>query len=86
LEGSENALIRGESMKTEKRSPYSLFETISYLYWKIFRFYKRQGYNRLFAGKTAKRVCIRQFGYENYQAWRYRFREGYDSEMRGFEE
>jgi hypothetical protein len=71
-------------MKHETHSTFSLFETLSYLYWKIFNFYKRKGYNKFQAGKIAKNTCIKRFGYENYQAWRNRFRENYEN--RGFEE
>ena len=71
-------------MKSKTHSSYSLLEMIGYLYWKIFDSYKWKGYPRWKAGKIAKRVCIRVFGFENYQAWRYRFRDNY--EMEGFEE
>lgn len=52
---------------------YTLFETISYLYWKIYKFYKKKGHNKWESGKIAKTVCIKRFGYEKYQKWRYRF-------------
>ena len=54
---------------------YSLFETISYLYWKICNSYKNKGHNRWESGKIAKTVCIKRFGYENYQNWRHRFHD-----------
>ena len=52
---------------------YSLFETISYLYWKIYKSYKKKGHNKWESGKIAKTVCIKRFGYENYQNWKHRF-------------
>jgi len=52
---------------------FTLFETIGYLYWKIYKFYKKKGYNRWESGKIAKIVCLKRFGYENYQKWRHRF-------------
>jgi hypothetical protein len=53
---------------------YILCETISYLYWKIFDFYKNKGYDRKESGRIAKIVCIKRFGYDNYQDWKYRAR------------
>jgi hypothetical protein len=52
---------------------YTLFETISYLYWKIYKFYKNKGHSKWESGKIAKTVCMKRFGYKNYQEWRHRF-------------
>jgi hypothetical protein len=52
---------------------YSLFETISYLYWKIYKFYKKKGHSKWESGKIAKTVCMKRFSYKNYQEWRHRF-------------
>jgi hypothetical protein len=54
---------------------YSLFETISYLRWKVYKFYKNEGHSKFDSGRIATRVCIKRFGYENYQSWRYRFQD-----------
>jgi hypothetical protein len=70
---------------------FTLFETISYLYWKIYKFYKKKGYNRWESGKIAKGVCLKQFGYENYQNWKHRFEDQhysqlyYDLKTRGYD-
>ena len=64
------------STKTKPLLPldrYTLFETISYLYWKIYKFYKKKGHTKWESGKIAKKVCMKRFGYENYQKWRHRF-------------
>ena len=53
---------------------YTLNEKIGHIYWKIFDQYKNKGFERKEAGKIAKIVCIRIFGYQNYMAWKYRAR------------
>jgi hypothetical protein len=60
---------------------YTLFETVSYLYWKICKFYKNKGYNRWESGKIAKALCMKRFGYENYQNWRHRFQDEHYSDL-----
>jgi len=68
----------GDSTMTKNVQPpdrYSLFETISYLYWKIYNSYKSKGHNKWESGKIAKTVCMKRFGYENYQNWKYRFHD-----------
>jgi hypothetical protein len=70
---------------------FTLYETISYLYWKIYKFYKKKGHSKWESGKIAKTVCIKRFGYENYQSWKFRFRDErfcqlyYDLKTRGYE-
>ncbi len=60
---------------------YTLFETISYLYWKIFGFYKKKGHTKWESGKIAKGVCMKRFGYENYQNWKHRFEDQHYSQL-----
>ena len=60
---------------------YAMFETISYLYWKIYKFYKTKDRTQWESGKIAKRVCIKRFGYENYQAWKNRFQDEHYSQI-----
>lgn len=60
---------------------YTMFEKISYLYWKIYKSYKNKGHTQWEAGKIAKTVCSRTFGYYNYQEWRHRFDDEHYSQI-----
>jgi hypothetical protein len=60
---------------------FTLFETISFLYWKIYKFYKKKGHTKWESGKIAKTVCIQKFGYENYRNWKYRFQDTHFCEL-----
>jgi hypothetical protein len=74
----------GDSTMTTPHYPfdrYTLFETISYLCWKIYKFYKIKGHTKWESGKIAKTVCMKRFGYENYKNWRHRFEDQHYSEL-----